>query len=90
MDTAEARVVVEAVLASLEQEPYADLVRRVESAPLLVTQRTGASGAEYQIEVSFLWDDAPRGYVRVMASIDDGGWRAFAPLTRSFIKGPPS
>jgi len=21
-----------------------------------------------------------------MASIDDGGWRAFAPLTRSFIK----
>jgi hypothetical protein len=24
----------------------------------------------------------------VLGSIDDGGWRAFAPLTRSFIKSP--
>ena len=89
MDTGEALALVEGVLAVLEQEPYADLVRRVESDPLLVTQRTGASGTEYQIEVSFLWDDASRGPVRVMVSIDDGGWRAFVPLTRSFVKGPP-
>lgn len=88
MDTAEALALLNAVLASLEQESYADLVRRVESDPLLVTQRTGASGTEYQIEVSVLWDDVSRGPVRVMASIDDGGWRAFAPLTRSFIKRP--
>jgi hypothetical protein len=90
MDTAEALAVVEGVLLALEQEPYADLVRRVESEPLLVMERPGASGADYQIEVLFLWDDAPRGHVRVMASIDDGGWRAFVPLTRSFVKGPPS
>ena len=89
MDTGEALALVEGVLAVLEQEPYEDLVRRVESDPLLVTQRTGASGTEYQIEVSFLWDGAPRGHVRVMASIDDGGWRTFVPLTRSFVKGPP-
>ena len=89
MDAAEALGLLNAVLASLEQESYADLVRRVESEPLLIMERSGASGTDYQIEVSFLWDDAPRGHVRVMASIDDGGWRAFVPLTRSFVKGPP-
>jgi hypothetical protein len=81
---------VDVVLASLEQESYGDLVRRMESEPLLVMERGGPSGTIYQIEVSFLWDDGPRQHVRVMASIDDGGWRAFVPLTRSFVKGPPS
>src|SRR5438874_858878 len=38
-----------------------------------------------RVEVEALWDDRPDGNVRVMGSIDDGGWRAFVPLTESFV-----
>ena len=46
------------------------------------------AGREYQTEVNVLWDDRPGGNIRVIGSIDDGGLRAFAPLTDSFIKAP--
>jgi hypothetical protein len=38
------------------------------------------------VEIQTFWDSQPGGNVRVMGSIDDGGWRAFLPLSRSFIK----
>jgi hypothetical protein len=49
---------------------------------------TAASGTRYQGEVQVFWDDKPDGAIRVMASIDDGGWRAFVPLTDDFILAP--
>lgn len=39
-------------------------------------------------KVQVFWDDTPDGAIRVMASIDDGGWRAFVPLTEAFILAP--
>jgi hypothetical protein len=36
--------------------------------------------------VSAHWDSAPNGDVRVIGCVDDGGWRAFLPLSDSFIK----
>jgi len=45
----------------------------------------GASGTAYQIEIQFFWDDKPGGTIRVAGSIDDGGIRAFVPLTDSFL-----
>jgi hypothetical protein len=46
----------------------------------------GEDGKTYQIEIDVLWDSTKPGDVRVMAAIDDGGWRTFKPLTRDFIK----
>jgi hypothetical protein len=46
------------------------------------------SGTWYQGDVQVFWDDKPDGAIRVMASIDDGGWRAFVPLTADFILAP--
>jgi hypothetical protein len=41
------------------------------------------------VEVLALWDEGrPGGNLRVMVSIDDGGWRAFKPLTEDFIIAP--
>jgi hypothetical protein len=48
----------------------------------------GNSGANYQIEVNVFWDSKPDGNLRIMASIDDGGWRAFLPRTDSLIMKP--
>jgi hypothetical protein len=49
---------------------------------------TGESGAEYQLEIQSFWDDKPNGDLRVCVSIDDGGLRAYSPLTDSFIIAP--
>lgn len=48
----------------------------------------GQSRTEYQLEFQVVWDDMPDGDLRVVASIDDGGLRAFMPLTESFIMNP--
>ena len=87
MNREEALALLEVELTAFRKEPYAELARRV-SEDGLHFDRTGASGAVYQVEIQCLWDHQPNGGVLVMGSIDDGGWSAFAPLTRSFIKAP--
>jgi hypothetical protein len=48
----------------------------------------GPSGALYQIEFEAVWDGARGGNLRVLGHIDDGGLRAFFPLTEDFIIAP--
>ena len=70
------------------RETHGDLVRRIGEGPVVIA-RQGANSAEYQLEIEIMWDGRPGGNVRVIGSIDDdGGWRAFSALTRSFIKAP--
>ena len=70
---------------AFRSETYAQLVARVPGEPVHI-ERIGPAGVPYQIEIVCIWDGAEGGDVHVMASIDDGGWRAVAPFTRSFIK----
>lgn len=37
------------------------------------------------VELQAFWDDKPDGDLRVMLSIDDGGLRAFKPLSKDLI-----
>jgi hypothetical protein len=53
-----------------------------------VTKVDGSSGTKYQLEVDVNWDDRPGGNIRVLGAIDDGGSRAFKPLTHDFILAP--
>ena len=87
MNKAEAGRLLEEALDRFRQESYEALVRRIDAAPA-TEEREGASGTLYQLEFLFVWDDQPFGNVRALGSIDDGAWRAFVPMTRSFIKAP--
>ena len=49
---------------------------------------SGPTGAKYQLEIQVMWDYKPDGDLRIIGAIDDGGWRAFVPLTESFIMRP--
>ena len=51
-------------------------------------EMVGASGTRYHVEVQFFWDDEPKRTIRVVGSIDDGGMRAFMPLTESVLVSP--
>jgi hypothetical protein len=84
MNDQEALGLLERELAKFRPLSHADLAQRIGGS--LTSECAGAGGAIYQIEMDVLWDDRPGGDIRVMASIDNGGWRALAPLTRSFIK----
>jgi len=87
MNNEEAIALLELELAGFRGQSYEKLVSLM-SGGSLEYERTGPSGAKYQVEIQMLWDDRHGGNVRVMGSIDDHGWRAFVPLHRDFIKAP--
>jgi hypothetical protein len=40
------------------------------------------------VTVQAFWDNRPNGNVRILGCADDGGLRAFVPLSDSFIVAP--
>jgi hypothetical protein len=88
VDEVEARSVLDRRVADLRRQSYVDLKAAWFKQPDC-EQIQGLSGAEYQVEVEALWDDRDAQTLRILASVDDGrGWRAFSPLTDSFIVAP--
>jgi hypothetical protein len=85
MDKREARSILEHALQAYRRKPYNTLVSMIDGKPE-VLEVAGATGAWYQIEMQCFWDDKARENVRVVGSIDDGGLRAFLPLSGDFIK----
>jgi hypothetical protein len=73
-------------LRAYRQRSYHDLVALLGKPQ--VAELRGVSGATYQLEVVVQWDDRPGGALRVLGSVDDGGWRALKPLTDDFILAP--
>ena len=86
MNNIEAKTILGRELATYAERPYRQLVALVENAEVI--EVIGDSGTKYQIEFNVFYDSEPGGDLRVMASIDDGGWQAFVPLTDSLIKRP--
>jgi hypothetical protein len=86
MDTVAAQKVLDKWVAKLRTVPYRELAARVDTATTDEIPRDDERS--WQVEVQVFWDDEPNGNVRVMVSIDDGGLRAFVPMTSDFIKAP--
>ncbi len=86
MDKAEARSILSQHLAPLKTLPYEKLAERI--GDVEDYEVAGPSGARYQLSIQAMWDDAPNGDLRIIGAIDGGGWRAFFPLTDSFIMTP--
>src|SRR4030081_1787283 len=87
MDKSEARKILGEQLARFNS--YAELVPLVESKRVENFEVHGTSGTKYQVEGQFFWDDKRGRTVRVVGSIDDGGIRAFVPLTATLLVSPP-
>lgn len=87
MDNQQASEILERELESFRQEPYSELVRRIGLEPV-VLERAGKGTTAFIVEIEFMWDGPEGGNVLVIGSVDDGGCRAFVPITRSFIRTP--
>jgi hypothetical protein len=84
VDKDEARRLALARIAELRQLGWSELRDRYLQRPETV-EVGGPSGTRYQVETQAFWDRGTEGDLRVMVSVDDGGWRAFVPLGESFI-----
>jgi len=84
MDKAEAKLLLGRELNAFAALSYSELAGKI--GRIEVKTLAGESGAVYQIEIDVLRDDRPDGNLLILASIDDGGWHAFLPLTESRIK----
>ncbi len=86
MDKEEAQSLLQARVNQLRAMSYQDLLGLLDKEA--VTEVDGPSGRRYTIETSVLWDGAKDRDLRVIVAIDDGGWRAYAPMTDDFIMAP--
>ena len=86
MDEQEAWKLLCSHLNRYRQMSYADLSAQM-TGPISLEIQQPDSGW-YQIEIEILMDDPSTGNFRVIGSIDDGGWRAFFPLSEDFIMAP--
>jgi len=86
MDQAEAQSLLSQELSRYRELPYAELFSLIDHSETV--ERTAPSGVNYQIEMQVFVDDVSLQTLRVMGSIDDGGWRAFSPLSDDFILSP--
>ena len=71
-------------LAKYRQRSYAELELLI-GQDLGCLEVTAPSGKQYQIEINVNRDSTG---VRVDGGVDDGGWRAFLPLSEGFIMRP--
>ncbi len=83
MDKREAATILASKLAEYRRRTYAELKRLLNNQDCF--EIVGDSGTTYQLEYQAVWNDQPNGNLRVSRTIDDGGLRAFFPLTDSFI-----
>ena len=87
MNKAEARAIAAERLRALREIPWAELRDRyLNNAE--TNDVVGDSGTVYQVQTLVVWDDKKESDLRVMVAIDDGGWRAFFPLSDDFIIAP--
>lgn len=87
MDKGEARGIALAQIDDLRRMGWGELRDRYLDNPETVQVR-GATGTVYQIQTQAFWDTGKGGDLRIIVAVDDGGWRAFVPLSEDFILVP--
>lgn len=70
----------------LSTATYAELLARAESGEQDRREVAADDGKLYQV-VTYVLHDGD-GCLRLVSAVDDGGWSAFAPLTRDEIMRP--
>ena len=86
MDEEIAYALIEAELGRLQRLSYAALTRLIGKVEM--KKLVGEDGKTYQLEIQAFWDSKKGADVRLIVAADDGGWRAFKPLTGDFFMRP--
>lgn len=82
----EARELLHVELQTWRVRPHRELVAFIGTENHW--EKSGSNGRRFGLEVVVVWDGSHGGPVRVIGSVDDGGLRAWAPWTETFVKAP--
>jgi hypothetical protein len=85
MDVEEARQLLAMELAKYRSRSYEEL-RTLIDKPKTTFEMIGPSETRYYVDIYAAWEGRSKTAVRVFGCIDDGGWRAFVPLTIVFAR----
>ena len=77
-------------LSALTKEASRFIGRSYAELAQMIGKPATAEHGKYQVEVTAHWDDKPNGTLRLIFAVDDGGLRAFMPLTRGTLIEPGS
>ena len=88
MNRGEAQSILSECLSGYRERSYSELAACVSENRVETKEIVAPSGARYQVEIVFVWDDKQKANVRVIGSIDDGGIRALVPVSDDFIVSP--
>jgi hypothetical protein len=87
MDKVEAKLILGQELPRYRDRSYDELLSSLKESEYFL--RSSPSGTNYQIQIRVFFDDhKAKRNLRVIGTIDDGGWRAFSPLSDDFIIAP--
>lgn len=86
MNETEAKSILNEELSRYRARSYQELLSLIDRSDTF--KRVSSSGVTYQIEMQIFSDDESRKTLRVMGTIDNGGWRALSPLSDDFIMAP--
>lgn len=75
------------IVAEYRTKPYAFWLEHLSAEPIVLNVEA-QDGAKCCVEINVFWDAKPDADIRVIFSIDGGGWRSFVPVTTSFIISP--
>lgn len=87
MNHQEVENILSSELAALRRRGYAELAKLVNQEKS-TKQVVSPSGTMFYVDTMVVWDGPEGGDVRVIAAIDDGGVRAFVPVSDDFILSP--
>ncbi|MCC6126951.1 MAG: hypothetical protein IT426_18480 [Pirellulales bacterium] len=88
MDKKESRFILSEIAREYRQKEFSYWEKLLAEQPIVIA-RDGPSGVKYQIEIVIVWDNPQDRIIRVIISIDDGGfWSSFMPTTDSFVISP--
>jgi|SRR5579859_7632776 hypothetical protein len=73
-------------LTRLRTSSYADLLNCIDKTSCKLLD--GPDEKKYHVQTQVFWDGKKGGNIRVMVSVDDGGWTSIKPLTGDFIISP--
>lgn len=86
MDKIEAGRLLDEFIEHLRNRPHDELLGLISNP--VCKQFESSNGVVYQIEYEAIWDSKPSELLRIIASIDDGGFiNTLFPISKSFVVG---
>jgi hypothetical protein len=86
MNKVKVQSILEEQFSKFVRQSYAQLAELI-SHPKHITVQA-SSGVQYQIEFNIFYDSGAREDLRIVGSINSGGWLAFMALTKTLIMKP--